>query len=70
MHDDIRVEKIIETIYMEIADHVTDEICLTCPLVRSIRDLKDNIKDANHDKIVQELGLSFSGDFPCLKKSN
>ncbi len=68
MNEDIKVEKVIEAVYMEIAENITDEICLTCPLVRGIRDLKDTIKDANHERIITELGLSFGKmEFPCMK---
>ena len=69
MNDDLRIEKIIETLYLEIADNVSNEICRTCPIMRVIRDLKDSIKDANHDKLAQELGLSFNNmKFPCMKQ--
>lgn len=69
MNDDIKVEKVVEALYMEIVNNITDDICLSCPLVRGIRDLKDTIKDANHEKIINELGLSFGNmEFPCVAK--
>lgn len=68
MNMDIKLEKVIEALYVEIADRITDEICITCPIVRCIRDLKDTIKNANHEVIIHELGLSFGNmEFPCMK---
>jgi len=67
--DDLKIEKIIESLYVEVADNISDEVCLTCPIVRSIRDLKDAIKDKNHEKLIHELGLSFQGtEFPCMSQ--
>ena len=69
MHEDIKAEKVVETLYLEMINNITDEICLTCPFVRAVRELKDTIKDANHEKLIVELGLSFTNaKFPCMEK--
>lgn len=66
---DLMSEKLIDTLYLQIVKNMDDETCLACPIVRAVRDLKETLRDANSERLIMELGLTFrAGDCPCSKK--
>jgi len=68
MRDNIVACQIVDTLYTLVAENVTEDICVKCPVIRAIRDLRDNVKDANYEKTITELGLSFPNmRCPCDK---
>jgi phosphosulfolactate phosphohydrolase-like enzyme len=68
MEDTIISGQIIDTLYEMIIDNINDEICQKCPVVRSIRDLRDSIRSKNNQKVLSELGMSFpTVKCPCEK---
>ena len=63
-------EKIIDALYLMIVNNVSDEVCVTCPLVRIIRDLNETLRDASSEEIIRNLGLTFNSmDCPCITHS-
>lgn len=63
---DLLTEKLLDMLYMEIVENIDDEVCVNCPIVRAIRDLKDTLRHATSEKLIVELGLSFRAmDCPC-----
>lgn len=68
---DLMAEKLIDTLYMQIVKNIDEEVCLQCPLVRAVRDMKETLRDANSEQIITELGLTFRvTDCPCSRKFN
>jgi hypothetical protein len=66
---DLLTEKLLDMLYMEIVENIDDEVCVNCPIVRAIRDLKDTLRHENSDRLIVELGLSFRAmDCPCSRK--
>ena len=62
MRDNVAAVRLLDTLYIMIADNITDEICQTCPVVR------DAVKDATYEQTVNELGTSFPKmKCPCQK---
>jgi hypothetical protein len=69
MNDNVRVEKILETLYGVVTDRIPENVCRQCPVVQLICDLRDNIKDANNEQIALELGIAMtSAECPCMKR--
>jgi hypothetical protein len=59
---------LIDTIYTEVTDKVSEDICRECPVVEFIRLIRHNIKDASHEHVMSELGVEFSGrKCPCTR---
>jgi hypothetical protein len=68
MNDNVRVEKVLETLYGVVTDRISENVCRHCPMVQLIRDLRDNIRDANNEQIALELGIEMTSmDCPCMK---
>jgi len=69
MRDNVVAGQLMDTLYMMIAENITDEICKKCPVVRAVRDLRDSVKNANYDQTITELGLTFPNlKCPCEKR--
>ena len=68
MDEEIKFEKMIETMYSHVSDNLPEDVCRSCPVIQMIRDVRDIVKDANAEKIAYELGISFDAmKCPCSK---
>lgn len=68
---DLFTEKLIDTLYLQIVENIDDEVCVNCPIVRSIRDLKETLRHESSDRLIVELGMSFEAmACPCCRINN
>lgn len=62
--DNIRTEKLLETIYQNLIENIPDNVCTTCPVVMSLRTTMTSLKRQNNDEIANQFGLDVM-DFSC-----
>ena len=68
---DNRPEVLMDIIYKEVTENITDDICKECPVVEFLRELRHTIKDMTHEQVMTELGVTFSQKkCPCAKEFN
>jgi len=68
MRDNVAAIQLLDALYMMLAESIPDEICESCPVVRTVRDMRDAVKDASYDQTITELGISFPNvKCPCDK---
>lgn len=66
MNDEVKLEKVIETIYFQILEGLPSEIGSRCPVAAMLSGLIGTMKQENNARIAIELGISSIGmNCPC-----
>lgn|GEM_PF-2936511 len=71
MLSDIRMEKVLEGIYEHIVEHMPEEACECCGVLRMLGDLMVGIKKENNWEIALEMGfdcVDVSCPYPCFRE--
>lgn len=69
MMSDIRMEKVLEAIYEHIVEHMPEEACESCGVLRMLGDLMVGIKKENNREIALEMGFEGVGiDCPIITR--
>lgn len=55
--DNIYFEKAIETIYCHIMNNLPKDICRSCPVVRMLGEITEEIKQQNNSAMAEQLGI-------------
>jgi len=71
--DNIYFEKAIETIYCHIMNYLPKDICRSCPVVRMLGEITEEIKQQNNSAMAEQLSitaLKLSCPFQDLQKKD
>jgi len=62
--ENIKAEKLVETIYQNLIENIPDDVCNSCPVIAAMRTVVSTMKRHNNEEIANQLGID-TLDFSC-----